>query len=180
MTGEPTSNPYESPQNAVPRPVKQYYLAPQSRIRWRVGIPANALLVCAGLHMAPIFPMVLYALIHLVQEASQGLRYFRWRGLLADMQRHPEMFLLVVSVPFAFFIFCGAYQMNQVRSLRMSRAAAILACIPGLSPLGILAIPFGIWATVVLYLPSTAAEFERTRLPISPDDLARHGSDPGS
>ena len=179
MSDEPAHNPYESPQSTVVRPIKLYYLAPDPRISWRVAIPANCLLACAGLHLAPFLPMLLYFLIDFAQAARAGFRAVTLRGLLSDLQYHPQFLLLILTMPFVFFIFCGAYQMNQVRSLRMCRAAAVLACIPGLSPLGVLAIPFGIWATMVLYLPSTAAEFERVRLPISEADLARAATGPG-
>lgn len=60
------------------------------------------------------------------------------------------------------FIFFGAWQMRRMRSLRLSRVAAITACIPFLSPVVFLGIPYGIWAAAVLFQKSTAEEFDRT------------------
>ena len=56
--------------------------------------------------------------------------------------------------------------MYWLRYWRFRRLAAICACIPILSPWLIVGIPFGIWAVIVLNLPSTADEFLRIKDPL--------------
>lgn len=52
--------------------------------------------------------------------------------------------------------------MRYMRSLHICRAAAVVACIPFLSPVVVLGIPLGIWAAVVLFQKRTAEEFGHT------------------
>ena len=54
---------------------------------------------------------------------------------------------------------CGAIEMLRLRSLEVARTAMALACIPCLSPLALIGIPFGIWGTIVLRRPHIATEF---------------------
>lgn len=95
-------------------------------------------------------------------------------GLVIIFAGHKEIVIPVTSprfwgefgwasfwfVPSA-FIFIGAWQMRRMRSLQLCRAAAIVACIPFLSPVIALGIPLGIWAAVVLFQKSTTEEFNR-------------------
>lgn len=66
----------------------------------------------------------------------------------------------LVSLP-SIVIFIGALRMRQMRSLRFCRVAAIMACIPIITPTVVVGIPLGIWATLVLFKPNTAAAFEQ-------------------
>lgn len=60
--------------------------------------------------------------------------------------------------------FVGAIEMLRLRSYAVARTAMVLACIPVLSPLAFIGIPFGIWGAVVLWKPHITAEFEKLEL----------------
>jgi hypothetical protein len=55
----------------------------------------------------------------------------------------------------------AARRMRQLRSLRFCRVAAAVACLPYVSPIICVTIPFGLWGLIVLFLPSVAKEFDQ-------------------
>jgi ABC-type spermidine/putrescine transport system permease subunit II len=57
------------------------------------------------------------------------------------------------------FIAYGAYCMRRGVRYRTSKIAAILACIPIVSPMIWFGIPFGIWALLVLRQPAVRRAF---------------------
>jgi len=113
---------------------------------WRLRLPTTALLSIAGCHalvLACVLPQFVYSLT----------RPYRAPEL-------PEMALaILLSIPTIFIAF-AAFRMRQMRSLSLCRIGAILACIPYISPGVFFGIPFGVWATIVLFMPSTAAAFD--------------------
>jgi hypothetical protein len=58
------------------------------------------------------------------------------------------------------FIAFAGFQMIEMRSSRLVAAAAILCCIPGLSPLLFVGIPFGIWTLRLLRQSDTIQAFD--------------------
>lgn len=59
------------------------------------------------------------------------------------------------------FIIFGAWQMKDGKSHGLAMAASVIGVIPCFHPLGLLGVPFGIWALVVLNKAETKALFER-------------------
>ena len=155
-------NPYESPR--VPeqqRPPQLMYYVPKTAIRWRVVAPAFGLLALSILHVLP-------ALLWTVAFVAENLNF---RGYWRYQRIEPVAVIYFLFLPATIIILLGMHQMLHVRNLTRCRVAAILACIPFLTPLVFVGIPFGIWAVIVLYLPSTAAEFERVKHPVPAEDL---------
>ena len=54
----------------------------------------------------------------------------------------------------------GAAKMGHLESRTMGRIGAVLACIPLVTPFGIMGIPFGIWSLVLLRDPEVAKAFD--------------------
>jgi hypothetical protein len=146
MQTEPL-NPYESPREAnLPVPP-----SPRKQLIARLRGPSIGLLVLSGFQAVAAFAffvLVLFFLIMLlIRDRPRGFWFELGAGLIA-------------FVPSA-VIFCGAWQMRRMRSLQFCRVAAIMACVPYLSPFIVIGIPLGIWATVVLFQKKTAEEFNR-------------------
>ena len=57
----------------------------------------------------------------------------------------------------------GAAKMGHLESRTMGRIGAVLACIPLVTPFGIMGIPFGIWSLVLLRNPKVAEAFDSHR-----------------
>lgn len=144
---QPAVNPYESPVLVdVDRRSD-----PQAVIR-RLRLPVLGLIVTAGFHALAVLCFFLGLCIDTFQGALRGEEvvtpFVVYTGLLG-----------IAAVP-AILQFVFARSVLRLHALWACRAAALLACIPLLTPMYVLGIPFGIWATVVLFLPSTAAAFE--------------------
>lgn len=87
-------------------------------------------------------------------------------------ERIPEdvvgLTMTVIQFAALLMICIGAARMGHLKSIRQSWLAAVLSCIPGVSPFFILGIPFGIWSIVLLrndrirneFLPSNATAAE--------------------
>lgn len=58
------------------------------------------------------------------------------------------------------FTLGGAISMLKLRASWFARAAMMLACIPFLSPMFVIGIPFAIWGRVVLSRPHVKAAFD--------------------
>lgn len=143
-------NPYESPREAnLP------LLSPRKELIARLRGPSIGLLVMSGLHMAAAFINLATMAIFLYLYVTRS----RWIGP-SDLPQEVATSALFFA-PSA-FIFFGAWQMRRMRYLTICRTAAIMACIPFLTPMIVLGIPLGIWAAVVLFQKSTAEEFGRT------------------
>jgi hypothetical protein len=67
----------------------------------------------------------------------------------------PHLLLIAIHV----LTIYGAMSMLKLRSLAVARAAMTLACVPFLSPMLVVGIPFAIWGLIVLCLPYVTAEF---------------------
>ena len=65
----------------------------------------------------------------------------------------------VVFGAYSFLICAGAYQMMRTRAYSLSVAAAIMSCVPLLSPWIIIGIPMGIWSAILLFKPEVKAAF---------------------
>ena len=72
----------------------------------------------------------------------------------------PSLFVLFVGVPGSILLMIAARRMRRLRSLRFCRIAAAVACVPYVSPIICVTIPFGLWGVIVLFLPSVAKEFD--------------------
>ena len=57
------------------------------------------------------------------------------------------------------FVLFSARQMLTGKNYGVCMAGAIIACIPMLTPLLVIGVPFGIWAVIVLRRPEVKAEF---------------------
>jgi hypothetical protein len=143
-------NPYESPQPAKELPG----LPIEENVLPSLRGPSLGLVLLSGLQF---FPLVVAPFIAIAKILSSPRLWFApWESedlWIAAVQ--------MLSGLGSIYIFYGALQMRQTKNLTVCRRAAILACIPFLSPSIVLGIPFGIWATVVLFRKSVADEFNR-------------------
>jgi hypothetical protein len=73
-----------------------------------------------------------------------------------------EIFQGLLLLPSA-FIGYGAWCMRRTVNYRIALLAAIISCIPVVSPLIFFGIPFGIWALIVLCRRDVRAEFDAGR-----------------
>lgn len=120
------ANPYAPP---VPEPA--------SIAEVRLSRPARALVVMASVHAA---------FLATILAASAVL----WlRGDLASGQ-FPFLALILLHLVLLIATAVGACRMARRTSLGAARAAAIISCVPVLSPFIVLAIPFGIWSLHLL------------------------------
>lgn len=65
----------------------------------------------------------------------------------------------IVSLIVTAFIIFGAVKMKNLQSYPLAVAAAILICVPFLSPCCLFGLPVGIWALVVLFDDQVKASF---------------------
>jgi hypothetical protein len=135
------TNPFQSPAVAEEPQVVQ-----RMRVATRVRIPATCLIVAAILH-----------LLFMLFMAAVSLRY---RPTIAqDIGAYYTTIFILYALVQCFQRF-GAIRMWQFRSVRASRLAALVASIPFLASGIWLGVPFGIWSAIVLFIPSTAEEFD--------------------
>lgn len=133
----PDENPYQSPVSVGTSGDPPLSSAEnRKRVQAALGLPALILVVLCQV------AIVLHSVI-IVQGA------FRAPYVLDDL------LLAFINL----FTLCGAISMCRLRSLWFARTAMGLACIPCLSPLVCVGIPFGLWGLVVLSRPHVAAEF---------------------
>jgi hypothetical protein len=140
----PFDNPYEPPVGEYGSDIADPALADEEQIRRRVSRPGTALLIMGSIYS--VFPA-----IYLV------------RALLALLGNRVLIEEILVTAAFFFtaiLIAVGGAKMAFMESYSMARIAAILACIPLISPFVVWGIPFGIWALVVLRDPKVKAAFE--------------------
>ncbi|WP_425618613.1 hypothetical protein NA78x_002322 [Anatilimnocola sp. NA78] len=156
MSTDQRVNPYESPQ--VAEHLLRMPLSPRERVVQRLRGPTLGLMLLAGMQA---IPGLLFA-ISLVLGVTAALLGFVELG--AVLREPVSSIMLSLLAPVQCLIFLAALRMRQLRHLRFCRTMAIVACIPILSPVMYFGIPFGIWATVLLFRADTAAEFDRAIL----------------
>jgi len=137
----PESNPYAAPQAAPGDP------PPGTNATWNpLKIPAIGLLLM-GFVSLTAFP------IRWVLAVEQRGQIF---------QTNIPQLLMIVEVGMLlaqFFVIWGALHMVRLRNFRMARRAAILSCVPLLTPCLVLGLPFGLWTLVLLLRPRVRASF---------------------
>ncbi len=90
-----------------------------------------------------------FALFGIVVLTALTILWFVRKGefqLFLSLDELPQLLTMLPSL----FIAYGAWCMRSSRRYGVSVAAAIVACLPFLSPWIFLGIPFGIWALVLL------------------------------
>lgn len=105
--------------------------------RQRLSRPATALVIMASIHSVfGAIPLVSFfvMLARGLQGGEDPIRAF-----VGGLQ---FIVLLVICI--------GAARMGHLKSYRLAWVAAILSCVPGVSPFFFLGIPFGIWSIVLL------------------------------
>jgi hypothetical protein len=140
-------NPYASPQvtDTPENPAREL------AIRQLRG-PSLGLLTLAGLHLVS-------GTLNLI-----SLPFFLLETGSSNRVSGPDMIPLVLAIavaPLQYFVFLGARRMRQLRELKFCRSMAVVSSIPFLSPYVFLGIPFGIWATVVLFREDVASQFDQ-------------------
>lgn len=115
-------------------------------IRDRVSRPASALIIMSAVHST-------FVAIYLV---SAGF-VIAGGGVLVD-----GIFgLTFLGIQFVALvcIAIGAAKLGFLESYRLARLAAVLACIPLITPFFVIGIPFGVWALRLLADPSVKNAF---------------------
>jgi hypothetical protein len=141
-------NPYASPQVADAPELPARELA----IRQLRG-PSLGLLILAGLHLVSgTLNLISLPLMLLLSPGPSD------RVNLLDLA---PMAIATLIAPLQYFVFLGARRMRQRRELKFCRIMAVVSSIPFLSPYIFLGIPFGIWATVVLFREDVASQFDQ-------------------
>lgn len=155
-------NPYEPPREDFSRVSKKLPC-----LRALRG-PTLGLLCLAGLHllfglmMFVIGPLIAAIMVVITFIDSPEAVVSTLQEMFSDFTADPFFFLaFFVSTVSCFLIFRGARKMRRGEDYRRAKIAAILSCIPILSPIMYVGIPFGIWALVVLRRPDVRAEFQR-------------------
>jgi len=127
----------------------------------RLRSPSIGLLVLSLLSLVA----GIFCLLQLIAIVSATL-YNGWispfTGIIIPLSRQGDWWIgLIGTVSGAanIVVFRGARCMRNGRKYRLAMIAAILSCIPGLSPAICFGIPFGIWALIVLRRPSVRAAF---------------------
>jgi hypothetical protein len=150
----PQTNPY-----AAPQPVADFGEDERQAALRKVRGPSMGLLVLAisWALLGGVGMLVMLATMVLVLQIDWSDK----SRLPGDGPTLMECATLVLSGAAAGFIAYGAWSMRRGRRYRISVAAAILACIPVISPWMYVGIPFGIWALLVLRKPDVRAAFKR-------------------
>lgn len=146
-------NPFAPP--SAPQAL-QLSLAEQAKRR--LAPPATALIIMSSIHAVFLsIPLVSYIIF-----VFQGTTLEDYTIVPGNLALH---FIAMI------FISIGAAKMGFLESYRLGRFAALLSCIPFLSPMYILGIPFGIWALFLLSKPEIKAAFE----PKTPESVTMNG-----
>jgi len=149
-------NPYEPPSTASQIGIDiQGQLPEQSieQIRRRVSRPGMALMIMGSI--ASVFPAVniVYFTYYLL---TQGLDF----GLKQYNPIIPAILVNGVFFMIWLLISIGGAKMAFLESYSLARVAALLACIPIITPFIIIGIPFGIWGLILLNDPRVKAAYE--------------------
>ncbi|WP_425618614.1 hypothetical protein NA78x_002323 [Anatilimnocola sp. NA78] len=146
MSTDERVNPYESPLQAE-------RLMPSARVQGSrsLGSAALALLLLSGTQLVCTLLLLTLVVIAAVFESAE-IPFDSFVAMLGSG------FLLQSFVQAA--ILRAAICMRQSRYLSFCRTMAIVSSIPLLTPWFNLGIPFGIWATILLFQKDVAAEFD--------------------
>ncbi len=137
------TNPYQSPTSSS---FARDSTRKHDEARTRLSRPATALLIMASIQS--VFAAI--AIISVIVVAFRGEPIGGAIPPLVGMLIH-FVFLIAIAI--------GAAKMGHLESYRAGRTAAILSCIPGLTPFALLGIPFGIWSIRLLKDPAVQAAF---------------------
>lgn len=85
----------------------------------------------------------------------------RFVDFLTSAKRFPEDSILFLMFLASYPIFIGAWNMHRGTRYRWAYSAAVLACIPTLTPAFCFGIPFGVWALIVLHRRDVKEAFAR-------------------
>lgn len=148
-----SQNPYSSPE--IPSGPWTPARSPQQPASAFVTAPAICLMVVAGISIALLAITIPFDI------------YLLTSGRAKELERpfDPEISIIIrtiwglVILAASVYVFYGALQMNKLRNYQTAWAAAIVATIPCVGPCCLLAIPFGVWAIVVLARPEVKAAF---------------------
>jgi hypothetical protein len=135
---------------------------PDSNAMVRLSRPAKALVIMASVH--GVFAAS-------ILTASAVL----WFGGDLASGQFAFLALILLHLVLLLGIAVGASRMARLRSLGAARAAAIISCVPVLSPLIVVGIPFGIWSLRLLANPQIRAAFPTQFFTNSPQDPAEPG-----
>lgn len=115
--------------------------------------PATILLIVAGLWVAMNFVGLFASPLAFLNE-----------NVRSDVEQMGDFVGNVMSSLFFIassgFVAYGALKMRKASSYGLSMAAAIVACVPVITPCCCLGIPFGIWCLVVMNKPEVKAGFD--------------------
>ena len=136
------SNPYAAPTTNAGSTRDNVDIA-QSRL----SRPATALIVMASTHSVFAAILLVCGTIEIVF------------GKMSTTETLP-LFLVLGQFLTLVMIAIGAAKMGFLESYSMGRVAAILACIPLVSPFMIIGIPFGIWSLRLLADPEIIQAFQ--------------------
>jgi len=130
----------------------------------RVSGPATALQVMGWLGTILSVLLTLIMLLGIVAIASDAP--LKDGGPLRGEERGQmivvcSVYLVsgIVGTAIGLLVLIGARKMKRLQSYGFAMTAAIIALIPCVSPCGLLSLPFGIWALVVLLDNSVKAAF---------------------
>ncbi len=142
------SNPYNKPANPLSRkrPIEE------------IQGPAKALMLVS------IISIVLSSLglifeLYLIGTYDDMSRYHINTKWVQPKQVWTRFTFELIPVFVSAFVFFGASKMKKLQGFKVSRAAAMVACIPLLGPCLILGIPCGMWALSILSKPQVVNSF---------------------
>ena len=147
-------NPY-----AAPRHVESVSEITQTAALMALRAPSLGLLLLSGSMLLgiPMFAFVLCMEVAIiVRRIALGPNPIVRMPASDDALAFMGGFVCIAS---SVFILRGALAMRWGTNYRTALIAAILACVPILSPLYVFGIPFGIWALIMLRRPAVSAAF---------------------
>ena len=147
---QPPTNPYSAPHSAAPG---------SSMPRNHAQVPGIILIVIGAIWL--VFSMAGTAMnIYTMNTMQQNVEF---PGMENEARLAGRMVGFVVGALLYFIgsviAILGGVAMARGKGYRTAFSAAIVACIPCLTPCLLLGIPFGIWAIVALNNPETKAFF---------------------
>jgi len=151
--GEPV-NPYRAPADHMPFSPSPPTVAAIERVR----APAICLIVMAALGLAACLGIaLLYAVLLVAMMNDRHFAAGRPEDALVGFGIMIGYGLLGAGLSTLMLV--GGVKMKNLRSYGLAMTAAILMVIPCFSPCGILGMPFGIWALIVLTNAEVTAAF---------------------
>ena len=144
----------------MPSPDTNPYASPQVGIATEQDPRQKILNQLRGPSLGLILLSILFIIISLVGALGTAVEW------IVNGQRFrvgwEEILQGILLLPGAYIAY-GAWCMRRTVNYRVALLAAIMACIPVVSPWIFLGIPFGIWALVVLCRRDVRAAFDSPR-----------------